>query len=362
MQTINMASPLLQWYFDNERTLPWRLNSDPYRIWLSEIMLQQTQVITVIDYFNRFTAAYPNLEALASADEHDVFKLWEGLGYYSRARNLLRCAKTLVSQYDGQFPQDLKTMLSLPGIGPYTAGAILSIAFNQAVPAVDGNVMRVMSRLYASYEDIGNPKTRPHIEAMVMANLPEDRRHFNQALMELGALVCTPRSPQCDLCPLTGICQAFKQSLVTQLPIKLQKIKKTKHHVPVALVFSNHDILLVKKSGEGLLSGLWGLPLVELSDESPADDMAKSALGGWLSENIGIESVRWEVALGETKHVFTHKTWLMTLWPCHTDVKPQVDFPEMAWVSPNDLSHYPMSTAMLKLIRQTKPFAHLREV
>lgn len=351
MEIKTFQTDLLSWYSANCRDLPWRHNHDPYRIWLSEVMLQQTQVATVIDYFHRFTAAFPDINALAAASEDEVFKLWEGLGYYSRARNLMKCARAVVTQYEGQFPNDLKAMLKLPGIGPYTAGAVLSIAFNTPVPAVDGNVLRVISRLTASYADIADPKTRPLIEAKVIELLPEDARHFNQALMELGATLCTPKQPNCHQCPVAKHCEAKALNIVSELPVKVQKLKKTQHTTAVAYVTYQDQVLLMKRSGEGLLSGLWGFPLVELPVEATKDEQIR-ALHDWLEEHMGLRaSLKSEVPISQAKHVFTHKTWHMTLWHFEAPEQVVTDMPEVAWTPRGNFMDYAISTAMLKLIK-----------
>lgn len=354
MEKIGFSADLLSWYFNNERDLPWRKNHDPYRIWLSEIMLQQTQVVTVIDYFNRFTQAFPSVAALASASEDEVFKLWEGLGYYSRARNLMRCAKVLTEQYEGVFPQDLNAVLKLPGIGPYTAGAVLSIAYNLPVPAVDGNVMRVMSRLYASSLDIANPKTRPFIETLVMANQPEDRRHFNQALMELGALVCTPKQAKCETCPVRDHCSAYAENRVSELPVKINKLKRTEHIAPVALIYFDEEILLLKKNEPGLLSGLWGFPTVEMKNGPTLEDSSLeeiAALRQWALEHLDLELSEMAELTSTAKHVFTHKTWHMRLWKFTAKGRVETELPEIAWVKPKELKTYALSTAMKKLLK-----------
>lgn len=350
MEQLTFQKALLDWYFANERDLPWRENHDPYRIWLSEIMLQQTQVITVIDYFQRFTAAYPDVFSLAKAQEDDVFKLWEGLGYYSRAKNLLRCARVLVAEHEGIFPKDEKAMLSLPGIGPYTAGAILSIAYNLKTPAVDGNVLRVYSRLYALSDDIADPKVRPKFENLVREDLPEDRRHFNQALMELGALICTPKSPKCDACPVAAYCKASASDCVSQLPVKLKRLKRSEHRVPVAYVTFEEEILLIKRPSEGLLANLWGFPSVELALDSDTSS-EQIALKDWLSEHLDIQcNLAQPTPASSAKHVFTHKTWHMNLWHFNANEKVHVDFPEMVWVKRSDIAKYPLPTAFVKLI------------
>lgn len=355
MEKIKLSSDLLTWYFKNQRQLPWRENHDPYRIWLSEVMLQQTQVATVIDYFNRFITAFPTIFDLANASEDEVFKLWEGLGYYSRARNLMRCARTLVSDYHGEFPNDLKTALKLPGIGPYTAGAILSIAYNAKVPAVDGNVMRVMSRLYGFTEDISLAPTRTLIEGVVLELLPEDRRHFNQALMELGATVCTPKQTKCDLCPVQSHCTAYKEDLVTTLPVKLGKIKKSKHDVPVAYIVCDSEVLLIKRDSEGLLGGLWAMPCVEGPSETKLSEAEQiQLLRDWYEEHFGETLSKDTHLLGHSKHVFTHKTWEMSLWHFTARQKPQIDLPQNIWIPRKEFSAVALPTAFIKLIKKSK--------
>ncbi len=354
MEKIDFASDLLSWYHTHQRPLPWRENHDPYRIWLSEVMLQQTQVVTVIDYFNRFISAFPSVFDLAMAEEDAVFKLWEGLGYYSRAKNLMRCAKVLVSDFNGIFPNDLQATLKLPGIGPYTAGAILSIAYNAKVPAVDGNVMRVISRLYQLREDIANPKTRLLIEDQVKALLPEDCRHFNQALMELGATICTPKQAKCDICPVRQHCDAFKHHLVAELPIKISKLKKTRHIVPVAYIRCQDKILLIKRPPEGLLGGLWAFPCIETDEKATPHTDLTQCLSLWYEEHFGEALPSHPELLGEAKHVFTHKTWEMQLWHFEVSHMPEVDLPVNVWVTREAFSSLALPTAFIKLIKKSK--------
>lgn len=340
---MSFQNKLLAWYQVNARVLPWREDSNPYKIWLSEVMLQQTQVITVIDYFNRFIKRYPTVEALASAEEEKVLKLWEGLGYYSRARRLIPCAQMVVERFDGQFPKDYSDMIKLPGVGSYTAGAILSIAYNKKVAAVDGNVMRVYARLYNLDWDISIPKSKKAFEDLVMETLPEDRRHFNQALMELGALVCTPKSPKCDLCPIEADCLAKHADVAASLPIKSKKIKK-KHMKKIVLrIECDGEMLLIKRPNEGLLAGLWGLACFDY--EVPLEENIRY----WLEDNLDLDYVSHEV-IKEAKHVFTHLIWDMTLIKVIVKDKKVVDFPEVVWIAPEGLSEYPLPTAFKKLL------------
>jgi len=299
---------LLEWYFLNARDLPWRESHDPYRIWLSEVMLQQTQVVTVIGYFLRFVARFPTVQALASAEEDEVFKLWEGLGYYSRARRLIPCARAVVAQHGGVFPGSLEEMLKLPGVGPYTAGAVLSIAYNQRIPAVDGNVLRVASRWYAYDTDIRLPLAHKAIETRLMAEMPEDARHFNQALMELGACVCTPKNPACDRCPVAEECEALRLGLVEVLPFKSKAKAKVESEKVVAYVTCGELVLIEKRAPDVLLGSLWGFPVmdlpegVELGSGDSGDDgngaragalteAAYKAVEALLREDYGVELV-----------------------------------------------------------------------
>lgn len=311
---MSIQQKLLYWYELNQRILPFRKNNDPYRIWVSEIMLQQTQVDTVIPYYNRFMTQFPTVFDLASAEEDEVYKLWAGLGYYSRARNLLKCAKEIVEVYEGIFPMDYKKVLKLPGIGPYTAGAVLSIAYNLKYPAVDGNVMRVISRIYNIEDDIAIPKTKKNFEKKVKDILPNDVRHFNQSIMELGALICTPKNPKCEKCPVQDQCQANILNIQDKLPLKTKKIKNNKIYLGVGILNREQEILLVKNK-KGLLSGLWGLPAIEGSDEVDA----KKNLLKMIDEDHKVKVKNCE-KLGEEKHVFTHKTWKMIVYKIDVDV------------------------------------------
>jgi len=334
---------LLDWYQANHRKLPWRENHNPYYIWLSEVMLQQTQVATVIDYFNRFIEAYPSVEALAQADEDHVLKLWEGLGYYSRARRLIPCARMVVEDFDGQFPQTYKDLLALPGVGSYTAGAIGSIAFNKKYPAVDGNVMRVYSRLFVMSHDLSQAKSKKAFEDKVLETLPEDRRHFNQALMELGATICSPKSPKCDQCPLVVDCQAYQAGRVEDLPVKTKKIKKKTLMMAVCQVVYE-DLWMVEKRGDqGLLAGMWGFPAYSY-DKDPI-----KAIQEGLKDNYGLEPLDFDV-IKEGKHVFTHRIWHMTLYRVRVKKRVDTDLPMNQWIRPEDIQDYPLPTAFKKLL------------
>lgn len=333
----------------NKRALPWRTDFEPYTVWLSEIMLQQTQVVTVIDYFNRFVKAYPTVQKLARANEEEVFKLWEGLGYYSRVRNLMRCAKIIVEQYDGIFPMELKKLLKLPGIGPYTAGAISSIAFNQQVAAVDGNVMRVISRYRTMDIDISDTKNRIVFEDEVLALMGDNARDFNQALMELGATVCTPKQPKCLQCPVNNECKAFEQGTMECYPVKLKKVSKKLMEMAVIILQQQDKVLIVKRPNTGLMPNLWGFPVVENVDET-----AEARVQNYMQHEFGLEVSVLKVDDG-AKHIFTHLIWDMQLYRCilkdsNTAIKP-IEFPETQWVKPQKFSEYAFPTAFRKLFQ-----------
>lgn len=267
ISSAEFASRLLSWYGKNRRPLPWRRSRDPYRVWLSEVMLQQTQVKTVIPYFEKFVRAYPTLQALARAEENEVLSLWSGLGYYSRARNLQQAAQLVCENHGGKFPQQYAEALRLPGVGPYTAGAVLSIAYGQALPVLDGNVRRVLARYLKISGDIrGAAATRlwTFLSRLVQeAPLRQNISDFNQALMELGSEVCTPRAPRCPSCPLQDSCQARLEGLQEQLPVARKRQQVQEVNYLVALV-SRRDKWLLRRNLDGeWLKGLWEFPRVE---------------------------------------------------------------------------------------------------
>ncbi|MBN2982052.1 MULTISPECIES: A/G-specific adenine glycosylase [Cohnella] len=308
---------LLEWYRSQKRDLPWRRSRDPYRIWISEIMLQQTRVDTVIPYYNRFVERFPTVRELAEAPEEDVLKLWEGLGYYSRARNLQAAAKQVTELYGGSIPDDKEAVSGLKGVGPYTLGAIMSIAFNRPVPAVDGNVMRVLSRFFCIDDDIARPATRGKMEVLAEELIPEgEAGEFNQALMELGALVCTPRSPHCLTCPVMECCAGRLAGRETELPVKSKaKPPKPQHRLAVLAVRPDDGRVLVRQRPEqGLLAKLWELPHVEAADvESWRSDEAGP---DWLAGALAAEGLRVlpRRYAGEAEHVFSHLHWYLRVW------------------------------------------------
>ncbi|MGG1876375.1 A/G-specific adenine glycosylase [Paenibacillus cisolokensis] len=329
---------LLDWYDRNKRDLPWRRHRDPYYIWVSEIMLQQTRVDTVIPYFQRFIERFPTIEALADAPEDEVLKCWEGLGYYSRARNLQQAARQVKEQYGGMMPSGKDEVAGLKGVGPYTAGAIRSIAFNIPAPAVDGNVMRVLSRYFLIEEDIMKVRTRTHMEELVMTLIPEGRASdFSQALMELGALVCTPKSPKCLTCPVMHHCAARFEGKEEQLPIKTKAKPPRPEYRLTAIVEGSGQhqgkILVRRRPATGLLAGMWELPHVTVSADGSAnlaslpEEAAMERLTGALREE-GIPATAASYFM-DAEHVFSHIRWHMRVYRCQYQELPSTE----AWVA-----------------------------
>ncbi len=306
MQDIFSSLPalLLPWYQAGHRDLPWRQTREPYRIWLSEIMLQQTRVEAVKGYYSRFLAALPNVEALAACDDDALHKLWEGLGYYSRVRNLKKAAQIIVTQYGGRFPQTYGEVLALPGIGEYTAGAICSISFHMPTPAVDGNVLRVCSRLANDPSPIDAPATKKRVRDALAAVYPENAGDFTQALMELGATLCGPnRKPDCNACPCQSICLSHQAGTAEILPVKASKKGKRQEEKTVFILRCGNAYALEKRSSQGLLAGLWQFPNVSgrLSLEE--------ALQWATEQGLHPKDILREVS---RKHIFTHIQWNMT--------------------------------------------------
>ena len=284
--------PLLLWYREHARTLPWRSHPTPYRVWISEIMLQQTRVAAVLDYYRRFLEAAPTVADLAALPEEQLMKLWQGLGYYSRARNLQKAARQIVEQHGGVFPNTYDEILALPGVGPYTAGAISSIAFGLPVPAVDGNVLRVVARITGDDTDISSPAMKQKVTQALANQIPLTAPgDFNQAMMELGATVCLPNgAPLCDRCPAKDFCVALRDNRVDELPVKAKKKARRTEEKTVWLVFYENKVALRQRPPKGLLAGLWEYP-----DELP--------------EGFEVTDVRFACT---AKHIFTHIEWHMT--------------------------------------------------
>ncbi|MEK3796246.1 A/G-specific adenine glycosylase [Paenibacillus sp. FSL R7-0204] len=321
---------LLEWYHLQKRDLPWRRHRNPYYIWISEIMLQQTRVDTVIPYFNRFIEQFPTVEALADAPEEEVLKCWEGLGYYSRARNLQHAAKQVKELYGGQVPDDRDAVFGLKGVGPYTAGAILSIAFNRPEPAVDGNVMRVLSRYFRIEDDIAKGPTRVKMEKLAAELIPEgEAGSFNQALMELGALICTPKSPRCLPCPVMEHCAARLAGCEASLPVKTKAKPPRPEERLAALVEGRGEhagrVLIRQRPASGLLARMWELPHWPAP---PAE--AGGARGALLPEAAALDRLRRSMSQAgiharpeehwmAAEHTFSHIVWTLQVYRCREE-------------------------------------------
>ena len=331
MELEKIVTPLLHWFGENARLLPWRDEPTAYRVWVSEIMLQQTRVETVKPYFERFLTALPDVKALAEVPQDILLKLWEGLGYYNRVRNMQKCAQEVMARYDGRFPADYQALLSLPGIGPYTAGAVASIAVGLPVPAVDGNVLRVITRLTANGADITKEAVKKEITSQVAAILPHPMTGaFNQSLMELGAIICLPNgTPLCSQCPLEMLCEARRQGNMLHYPVKGAKKPRRQEERMVFLLFCGDQVALCKRPDKGLLAGLWEFPQQEGTDVAEA------------LTSLGYEGTT-VYRLPQAKHIFTHIEWHMT---GYGGIVPH-KLPSFTWVSAQQLQkEYPLPSA-----------------
>lgn len=313
--SVEAVNALLKWYRENRRDLPWRHTSDPYRIWLSEIMLQQTRVEAVKPYYARFLETCPTVADLATLDEDRLMKLWEGLGYYSRARNLQKAARTVMEQYGGEMPSTYDELRKLSGIGDYTAGAIASIAFGERVPAIDGNVLRVLARVTGSYADIALPETKKTWRAELAEVVPTEAGDFTQSLIELGATVCVPNGEaKCEVCPLRPYCVAAEKGLTDTIPVRSAKKPRRIEHMTVLIIRDGDRTALRKRPSKGLLAGLFELPNVKghlQEDELPA-----------LIRSLGFDPLRIE-RLEDAKHIFTHVEWHMVAYSVR--ITPEFD-------------------------------------
>lgn len=323
-----LVPPLLYWYQMSARQLPWRKDPTPYHVWISEIMLQQTRVEAVKPYYDRFIRTFPTPEALAEADDTLLMKLWEGLGYYSRARNLKKAAIILTEQYDGAFPKSVRELKKLPGIGDYTAGAIASIAFGLPEPAVDGNVLRVAARLTADPRDILRPDVKNSVREALRLLYPPDEAgasSLTQALMELGALVCLPNgAPLCGDCPLSGLCLAHRQGLTDAIPFRSPRAARTVQNRTVLLLCHNGCYAIQQRPPKGLLASLWEFPTIE--EQADLHTVLAQA------EKWGVSPQHAE-KLTSARHVFTHLEWHMTGWLLTCDQAPS----SFVWATPEQL-------------------------
>ncbi|MBI5930043.1 MAG: A/G-specific adenine glycosylase [Chloroflexi bacterium] len=348
--------PLLTWYEQHAENLPWRQTRNPYHIWLSEIMLQQTQVATVIPYYERFLAKFPTIAALADAPQDDLLKQWEGLGYYSRARNLQAAAQQIIQSFDGELPQTATQLQELKGIGRYTAGAVASIAFDEHVPVLDGNVIRVFSRLFDNAEDVARPATIAKYWEMaeqLMGDVPTGQAgNYNQALMELGRTICKPRNPDCAHCPIAKFCLARANGTPNERPVKAAKAKTPHYDVTCGLIRNTkRELLIAKRRDKDLLGGLWEFP----GGKVESGETLEACLARELHEEMGI-TVEVGEFLVKVQHAYTHFKITLFAFECvfaPTSAEPTChECADFRWVSEERLSEFAFSKADRKIIEE----------
>ena len=335
-----IAKRILAWYADNARDLPWRRTRDPYRIWVSEIMLQQTRVEAVLSYYEHWLNTFPTVAELAAASQQRVLKLWEGLGYYSRARNLHRAAQLVCAEHGGRLPNTAEDLQRLPGIGRYTAGAIASIAFGQRAPVVDGNVKRVLARVFNLELDMRSSAAEKLLWEIAAQLVPaESAGDFNQALMELGARVCIPMLPRCNQCPLKGICHAQKLGLQSERPVRSEKAALPSHIEVVAVLRWKGCVLLTQRPPDGLLGGMWRFPGGRIKDAKSA----ASYLRNEIARNYGMH-VKVGARIQTVQHAYTH--FKVTVhaheWTLSPITFPPDTLPSSQWASAADLATFPI--------------------
>ncbi|MBQ3417947.1 MAG: A/G-specific adenine glycosylase [Ruminococcus sp.] len=336
-----ITKPLIQWFEENKRPLPWREGRDPYRVWISEIMLQQTRIEAVKSYYARFITALPDVKSLSEINDDALLKLWEGLGYYSRARNLKKAAITIMTEYGGVFPKSFDQLRKLSGIGDYTAAAIASICFDEKVPAVDGNVLRVIARIRKNRENVLLPETKKRVFSELLEIMPDQAGAFNEALMELGETVCLPNgAPSCENCPIREYCAAYREHLTEELPVRIKKVKRKKENKSVFFIRSRDNrVAIEKRPDKGLLPGMYQLPNIEgfHSEKSLHKKMKE-----WDLDADNITFIK------DAKHIFTHIDWYMKGYRVSTTSENN----RFIWVTEEELrSDYPLPTAFLKLLK-----------
>lgn len=352
----DFAEKLLAWYAVHARELPWRGHPDPYAVWVSEIMLQQTRVETVIPYFHRWMERFPTVAALADASEQDVLQAWEGLGYYSRARNLHRAARAVMEQYGGSLPTDRAQLEKLPGIGKYTAGAVASIAFGQDAAALDGNIRRVLARVFNVTLPARSNGGEKRLWELARQTLPPGRAgDYNQALMDLGATICIPQNPLCLICPVSELCQARALGVQNELPVLEAKSVAPHYTVTAAIIHRSGLVLIARRPSNGLLGGMWEFPggKVEPGEELP-DGLSRE-----IREELGAE-IAVEDAFGVYQHAYTHFKVTLHAFFCRlVDGEPQpLEASELRWVSTGELSQFPMGKIDRQIARNLEKHPH----
>ncbi|RAP32389.1 A/G-specific adenine glycosylase [Candidatus Marinamargulisbacteria bacterium SCGC AG-414-C22] len=334
---------LLAWYRKEKRAMPWRDSPHPYKTWVSEMMLQQTQVATVIPYFNRFMNQFPTVVDLSNADEQTVLKAWEGLGYYSRARNLHKAAKIIVENYNNELPSEYDELQKLPGIGPYCAAAITSIAFNNPVPVVDGNVLRVFTRFWGIFDDIRNQA----VKTMLFHKLGHFIEHenpsdFNQAIMECGALICTPKKPNCPTCPLKSNCFAYQENKQNELPVKSKQAPTPHYDIGVGIIWKNNKILIGKRKTDQMLGGLWEFPGGKKKKHETIEETIIREIKEETTLDVSIKKPCHTV-----KHTYSHFKITLHAYHCNyqSGTEKLISNDELRWVELSELKTFPFPKA-----------------
>lgn len=336
-----IAEKLIKWYEENQRQLPWRKEPTPYHVWISEIMLQQTRIEAVKKHYETFMKELPTIESLAKVDEEKLLKLWEGLGYYSRARNLKKVAILVQEKYEGKMPSSYSELLQLPGIGEYTAGAIASICFQEQVPAIDGNVLRVVARLTANSQDILLPQVKKQITNQVKQILPKQAGKFNQAIMELGETICIPKGNiNCNECPIREYCKAYSKQLTSQIPVRNPKVKKKTEEKTVCLLYYQNQIAIRKRKEKGLLQQMYEFPNIpKLESMSSIEEQIQN----W---GLQLQSIQ---EIGKVSHIFTHRIWNMDCYIAKVKSKNT----EFIWVEEQELMQkYALPTVFSKILQR----------
>jgi len=333
---MTLATQILDWYYQNSRDLPWRKDKDAYKIWVSEIMLQQTRVEVVKEYYRRWMERFPTLESLAQASEQEVLTYWQGLGYYSRARNLLAGVREVCAEYGGKVPDEQAAIQRLPGVGAYTSGAIASIAYNRPVPAVDGNLLRIFSRLFCLDEDITKPSTKREVDRLIRIHMPAlAPGDFNQALMDLGAMVCIPRHPRCSLCPVTSLCEAYARDVQDTLPVRSPR--KTPQQLVLAAAVVQHDgqYWVRQRPETGLLAGMWEFPTIEITPGGAVSAQLRAGLKNSFKQIVTVGE-----QLFHYLHTFSHRKWNITFYQCQllasNDLQGKIN-----WLKPTAFTNVP---------------------
>lgn len=337
MQLKHLKKSVLEWFKVEKRELPFRSTKDPYKIWLSEVMLQQTRVVTVIPYYNKWIKKYPTLSSVSKENLNNLLKFWEGLGYYSRCKNFYHATKIICKKYDGNVPCDWDKFISLPGVGNYTASAVLSIAFGKKYATIDGNVKRVIFRLLGLKKStpFNNKRAKNTLENLIPSESPGD---FNQGMMELGALICSPRKPKCGECPLSYMCKAFKSKIPENYPSVIKKVKPPEYKYLAGIVRHENKFLITKRSEDTMLGGLWELPNFRIEGEMDLEKLYQTKIKDSLNINVKKPNV-----IGFVTHKYSHFTAIVKILNCNLSHSKNYKNKKYKWISLNEVDLYPFS-------------------